>query len=82
MNEQIPAPVEASIEEDTHGREQRSFFEVGFWTVIGGIALAPNNFPKGDACPERRTIRTRHESLRVTRSRNTLVVAASTNDIG
>lgn len=40
MNEQIPAPVEASIEEDAHGREQRRFFDVGFWTVTGGVALA------------------------------------------
>lgn len=40
MNEQNPAAVEASIEEDTDDREQRRFLDVGFWAVTGGVALA------------------------------------------
>ena len=40
MSEQIPAPVEAATEDDGHGRAQQRFFDVGFWTVTGGIALA------------------------------------------
>lgn len=40
MNEQDSTAAEAAIEEDAHGRAQRRFFDVGFWTVTGGVALA------------------------------------------